>query len=147
MAAQDSFTGMITLTIIEATGLKPTTLPGGKILSVMDPYTVVDFDDIYFGKTSAKAKTSNPVWGEPIDESVEDAQRMQLIIFHKSTIPPDPFIAHVQVDVGEMLDLYQQGHEEHEVFIMVQRDGFCCCAWPGRGACLFPELHAVCFVI
>lgn len=114
MAAQDSFTGMITLTIIEATGLKPTTLPGGKILSVMDPYTVVDFDDIYFGKTSAKAKTSNPVWGEPIDESVEDAQRMQLIIFHKSTIPPDPFIAHVQVDVGEMLDLYQQGHEEHE---------------------------------
>ena len=109
------FTGMVHLTVIEATGLKPVTLPGGKILSVIDPYCVIDFDDFYFGKTTAKPKTSSPVWGEVIEESVEDVRLMQLAVFHSATIPPDPFIAHTQVLVKELLDLVQQGHDEHEV--------------------------------
>jgi hypothetical protein len=28
---------------------------------------------------------------------------MQITVFHASTIPPDPFIAHVQVDVADLL--------------------------------------------
>lgn len=105
---------MVALTVIEATGLKPTTLPGGNVLSVMNPYCVIDFDDLLFGRTAAKSKTSNPIWGEPIEESVEDAERMSLAVFHSSTIPPDNFLAHVQIDVAELMLLIQQGHEEHE---------------------------------
>ena len=111
----ETFTGSVRLTIIEATGLKPTTLPGGKILSIMDPYSVIDFDDIYFGKTGSRPKTCSPVWGETMEESVEDAQRMQITVFHSSTIPPDPFIAHAQVMVSELMALVQQGCDEHEV--------------------------------
>lgn len=114
-AIGDTFTGRVKLTLIEATGLKPVTLPGGKVLSVMDPYGVVDFDDIYFGRTPSKPKTTCPVWGEVIEEEVEDAQRMQITIFHSSTIPPDPFIAHAQVMVAELRGLVREGCDEHEV--------------------------------
>ena len=101
--------------VIEATGLKPVTLPGGKVLTVMDPYCVIDFDDIYFGRTNQKKSTTCPVWGETIEESIEDAQRMQITLFHSSLIPPDKFIAHSQIYVYELLQLTQGGHEEHEV--------------------------------
>ena len=115
MSSGEHFTGMVSLTMIEATGLRPVTLPGGKTLSVMDPYCVIDFDDFYFGTTAAKPKTSNPVWGDVLEESVEDAERMQVAIFHNSTIPPDSFIAHVQIGVAELMSLVQQGHDELEV--------------------------------
>ena len=110
-----SFTGMVMIHVIEATGLKPITIPGGKILSIMDPYCVIDFDDIYFGRTLAKKQTCSPVWGETFEESVEDAETMQITLFNSSTIPPDNFIAHGHVNVSELLQLVQQGHEEHEV--------------------------------
>lgn len=125
--ASETFTGMVSLTVIEATGLKPMTLPGGKVLSAMDPYVAIDFDDFYFGKTAAKPKTTSPVWGEVIEESVEDAQRMQLTLFHSSTIPPDNFIAHVQIMVSELMALVQQGHDEHEVSARQWRVGACIC--------------------
>ena len=112
MSNQRSVTGMITLTVIEASGLKPVTLPGGKVLSVLDPYVVVDFDGIYFGKTSAKPKTSFPVWGEVLEETVEDPNMLQCTIFHKSTIPPDPFLAHLQITIAE---LRSTGQEDFEV--------------------------------
>lgn len=115
MSAQETFTGMAMIHIIEATGLKPVTLPGGKLLTVMDPYCVIDFDDIYFGRTNNKKATSSPVWGETLEESIEDAQRMQITLFHSSLIPPDNFIAHSQIYVSELLQLTQGGHEEHEV--------------------------------
>lgn len=117
MSAQESFTGMAMIHVIEATGLKPVTLPGGKVLTVMDPYCVIDFDDIYFGRTNNKKATTCPVWGETLEESIEDAQRMQITLFHSSLIPPDNFIAHSQISVAELLQLTQGGHEEHEVFI------------------------------
>ena len=115
MSAQESFTGMAMIHIIEATGLKPVMVPGGKLLTVMDPYCVIDFDDIYFGRTNNKKATSSPVWGETLEESIEDAQRMQITLFHSSLIPPDNFIAHSQIYVSELLQLTQGGHEEHEV--------------------------------
>ena len=81
----------------------------------MDPYLVVDFDNIFFGRTLARKQTVNPIWGETLTESVQDAQMMQLTLFHSSLIPPDNFISHAQIYVSEMMQLNQQGHEEHEV--------------------------------
>lgn len=115
MSAKDGFSGNVMIHIIEATGLKPVTLPGGKILSIMDPYCVIDFDDFYFGQTSAKKQTVCPVWGETLDDSVDDAQRMQLTLFHSSTIPPDNFVAHAQISVPELVQLCAEGHGEHQV--------------------------------
>ena len=115
MSGKEGFTGSVMIHIIEATGLKPVNLPGGKILVNMDPYCVVDFDDFFFGQTSFKKQTVSPVWGETLDDNVEDAQRMQLTIFHSSTIPPDNFIAHAQIDVAELMQLCDEGQGEHQV--------------------------------
>ena len=117
MSAQDSFRGMVNVTVIEATGLKPVIRPGGSVLTVdnMNPYAVIDFDDIYFGKTSSRKGTSNPIWGEILEESVEDAQRMQVTLFSASSIPPDTFLAHVQILTSELRTFTQQGFDEHEV--------------------------------
>ncbi len=112
---------------MEATGLQPVTLPGGKILSVLDPYAVIDFDDVYFGQTVHRVKTNNPVWGEVLEESVDEVQIMQVTIFHASTVGPDPFIAHVQILVSELISLGQQGNEELEVR---RKEG-----WGGEGRC------------
>lgn len=100
------FTGMVNMTILEAKNLKTVTLPGGFQLSSkdMDPYCVVDFDDFYFGRTTHKNKTSCPVWNESFEEPVEDAARLQVTVFHQSTIPPDPFIAHLQVEVVDLIN-------------------------------------------
>ena len=99
------FNGMVSLTVLEAQNLKSITLPGGFQLAntAMDPYCVIDFDDFFFGRSTAKTRTPCPVWNETFEEPVEDAVIMQLAVFHKSTIPPDPFIAHVQIDVSEMM--------------------------------------------
>ncbi len=113
--ASSSFTGVASIHIIEATGLRPVACPGGKTLTIMDPYVVVDFNNIFFGRTVAKKQTVNPIWGETLTESVTDAQMMQFTLFHNSLIPPDNFIAHAQIYVSEMMQLNQQGHEEHEV--------------------------------
>jgi len=115
MANNASFTGSVSIHIIEATGLRAVTLPGGKTLAIMDPYVVIDFDNIFFGRTLAKPKTVNPVWGETLTESVDDVQMLQFTLFHSSLIPPDNFIAHAQIYISEMMQLNQQGHEEHEV--------------------------------
>ncbi|XP_064403529.1 calcium-independent protein kinase C-like isoform X2 [Halichondria panicea] len=112
--ATNSFTGVASIHIIEATGLRPVALPGGKTLSIMDPYVVVDFNNIFFGRTVARKQTVNPIWGETLTESVTDAQMMQFTLFHNSLIPPDRFLAHAQIYVSEMMQLNQQGHEEHE---------------------------------
>ena len=105
------------MTVIEATGLKPVTRPGGNVLAVdnMNPYAVIDFDDFYFGKTNSRKGTSNPIWGEIIEESVEDAERMQITLFSASAIPPDTFLAHAQIGTAELRDFTQQGYDEHEV--------------------------------
>lgn len=115
MSSQDDFTGVVSLHVIEATDLKPVVLPGGKTLTVMDPYLVVDFDNIFFGRTAAKKQSVSPIWGETLTESVEDAQLMHFALFHNSLIPPDNFIAHAQIYVSELMQHNQQGHDEHEV--------------------------------
>lgn len=98
------FTGSINLTVIEATDLQPILLPGGRKLDKMDPYAVIDFDEIYFGSTTSKTRTSSPYWMEEFAEDVHDATLLGVTIFHKSIVPPDPFIAHVQVPLDQLTE-------------------------------------------
>lgn len=117
ISSNEAFRGMVSMTLIEATGLQPVVKQGGSILTVdnMNPYAVVDFDDIYFGKTSSRKGTSNPIWGEIIEESVEDAQRLQITLFSSAAIPPDNFLAHIQIKTSELRSFTRQGFDEHEV--------------------------------
>ena len=109
------FRGVVTLTVVEASELKPVNLPGGKVLAVMDPFVVADFDEILFGETSAKQRTTCPVWGEVLEGSVQDVISLQLTVFHKSTLPPDEFLAHAVIDVAELRDKTKTGQDDFEV--------------------------------
>ncbi|XP_065920460.1 calcium-independent protein kinase C-like [Dysidea avara] len=104
MSTFPGFTGTINITVIESTNLQPIPLAGGRKLEKMDPYAVVDFDEIYFGSTTAKSKTTNPYWMEEFAEDVHDATVLGVTIFHKSIVPPDPFIAHVQVPLEQLTE-------------------------------------------
>ena len=117
--SKETFTGLVSITILEALNLKSVTLPGGYRLSNkdFDPYCVIDFDDFYFGRTTHKTKTYCPVWNEFIEEPVEDGALMQIAVFSASTIPPDPFIAHVQVEVSELL---KSKEDEFTVRLLLQ---------------------------
>ena len=119
------FTGSINLTVIEATDLQPILLPGGRKLDKMDPYAVIDFDEIYFGLTTAKTRTSSPYWMEEFAEDVHDATRLGVTIFHKSIVPPDPFIAHVQVPLVQLTegqDAKTQSFDGHHFEYVVCRE-------------------------
>ena len=111
------FNGVVSLTILEAQNLKSVTLPGGFNLqnTAMDPYCVVDFDDFFFGITTAKTKTPCPVWNEVFEEQVENGVKMQLTVFHKTTIPPDPFVSHCVLSVSDLLNSV----EEEFIVIMI----------------------------
>ena len=104
MSMSPGFTGSINLTVIEASDLQPILLPGGRKLDKMDPYAVIDFDEIYFGSTTSKTRTSSPYWMEEFAEDVHDATLLGVTIFHKSIVPPDPFIAHVQVPLDQLTE-------------------------------------------
>jgi len=122
MSTFPGFTGTINITVIEASDLQPIHLAGGRKLEKMDPYAVVDFDEIYFGSTTAKSKTSNPYWMEEFGEDVHDATVLGVTIFHKSIVPPDPFIAHVQVPLEQLTeapDTRTQSFDGHHFEYMV----------------------------
>ncbi len=98
------FNGGVSLTILEAQNLKSVSRGRYNLQNTdMDPYCVVDFDDVFFGITTAKTKTPCPVWNEVFEEQVENGVKMQLTVFHKSTIPPDPFVSHCVLSVSDLL--------------------------------------------
>ena len=100
------FNGVVSITLLEAQNLKTITNRRGFQLqsTAMDPYCAIDFDDFFFGITTVKTKTPCPVWNELFEEQVQNGAKMQLTVFHKSTIPPDPFVAHCVLNVSELLN-------------------------------------------
>lgn len=106
------FTGTVDLEILAATDLKPITITGGRTLGIFDPFVVVDFDEIFFCQTIAKAKTLSPTWREHFTEDVQDAEWMTFTLFHKAVVPPDPFIGHIRIQLDE---LFAAGKEQFEV--------------------------------
>lgn len=106
------FTGTVDLEILAATDLKPITITGGRTLGIFDPFVVVDFDEIFFCQTIAKAKTLSPTWREHFTEDVQDAESVTFTLFHKAVVPPDPFIGHIRIQLDE---LFTAGKEQFEV--------------------------------
>lgn len=106
------FTGTVDLEILAATDLKPITITGGRTLGIFDPFVVVDFDEIFFCQTIAKAKTLSPTWREHFTEDVQEAESVTFTLFHKAVVPPDPFIGHIRIQLDE---LFTAGKEQFEV--------------------------------
>ncbi|KAG5448812.1 Calcium-independent protein kinase C [Clonorchis sinensis] len=100
------FSGTLNVRIIEASELKPTACatrhslrPVAKLCELLDPYVTVDVDDIAIGKSSTKSRTNTPVWNEDVSAEVNYAQQLTFTVYHDAAIPPDDFVAIVEVAI------------------------------------------------
>ena len=98
------FTGRMFLTAVEAAGLpERVPMPGGLVLTSVDPYLEISVDGYAIGATSHNVKTFDPKWKEVIESCVRDAETMEFTIYHKSTVPPDKFVANGKVSMEELI--------------------------------------------
>eukprot|EP00118_Oscarella_pearsei_P001236 m.6947 g.6947 ORF g.6947 m.6947 type:complete len:700 (+) comp17286_c0_seq1:114-2213(+) len=101
--ARKTYTGTLTVKVLEASTLKPPTIPGGIVLTTIDPYVRVSYDDIFLNETKSKDKTTNPLWNDEFDGDLYRGENFQITIFHKSLVGPEPFVANVSVPFEEIL--------------------------------------------
>ncbi|CAH8494805.1 unnamed protein product [Dicrocoelium dendriticum] len=100
------FSGALRIRIIEASDLKPTACatrhsirPTAKLCELLDPYVTVDVDDIAIGKSSTKSRTNTPQWKEDIYAEVSYTQQLTFTVYHDAAIPPDDFVAIVELAI------------------------------------------------
>jgi Ca2+-dependent lipid-binding protein len=99
------FSGTLKLEIFEATDLKPTSLHHhGVKLTNIDPYVSIYVDEIFLAQTQAKGKTSTPRWEEAFERFIDYGEILGLTVFHKSILPPDPFVANVTVPFEKLIN-------------------------------------------
>lgn len=101
------FTGSVKLKVIGATDLKPAILAqrrtfGG--LKSIDPYVSLNVDDVHIAQTTAKQKTSTPVWNEEFERDIENGETLGITVFHDAIMPPDPFVANSSVPFEEIMN-------------------------------------------
>lgn len=97
------FTGAFKVKVLEASDLRAVDTPGGGHLSTLDPYALVQFDDVVLGQTTAASKSMSPIWNETFDGTVQHAKSLEVMIFHKSLLQPHPFIASVRVPLDQVI--------------------------------------------
>ncbi|XP_065833095.1 protein kinase C-like 1B isoform X2 [Oscarella lobularis] len=110
MANKKTFSGTLHVKILEASALKPPTIPGGITLTTIDPYVRVSYDDIFLEQTKSKDKTTNPLWNEEIEGELYRAENLEITVFHKSLVPPEPFVANVSIPFEEILSGCEKSH-------------------------------------
>ncbi|XP_065183412.1 protein kinase C-like [Sycon ciliatum] len=99
-----SYTGVLKISALEASDLpEKIPLPGGIVLTTIDPFLVVAVDENPFGETKARTRTFAPLWREDMESFVQDATKVEFTVFHKKTVPPDAFVANTVVDLEELL--------------------------------------------
>lgn len=100
------FSGTLNIRIFEAADLKPTACAtrhavrsAAKLYEYLDPYVTIDVDDIAIGKSSTKSRTNVPRWNEDICAEVSYAQQLTFTVYHDAAIPPDDFVAIIELAI------------------------------------------------
>lgn len=105
------FSGTVRVKICEACGLRPTDFQkrhnmmtfGKPEDQPIDPYVSIDVDENHLDRSSTKPKTFDPVWNETFSHEVQNAESLQLTVFHDAAIPPDDFVANCSIPFEELL--------------------------------------------
>jgi len=106
------FDGTMKMTICEAVDLRPTDcatrhqvgLGLSKNLQPIDPYVVIDVDDVPVAKTQTRMKTCCPSWLEEFATEVHGGQTIGFTVFHSAVIPPDVFVANCTIALDKFAD-------------------------------------------
>ncbi|CAH8500198.1 unnamed protein product [Schistosoma margrebowiei] len=103
------FSGTLNIRIYEAAELKPTACatrhavgPAAKLYELLDPYVTIDVDDNAVGKSSTKSRTNIPQWNEDICARINYAQQLTFTVYHDAAIPPDDFVAIVELALRDV---------------------------------------------
>lgn len=106
MRLMEYFSGTLNVRILEAVELKPTACatrhsvrPAAKQFDLLDPYVTIDVDDIAVGKSSTKSRTNTPKWNEDVYAEVSCAQQLTFTVYHDAAIPPDDFVAIIELAI------------------------------------------------
>ncbi|XP_078464601.1 protein kinase C epsilon type-like [Lampetra planeri] len=70
---------------------------------LLDPYVALNVDDLHVGQTQTRQRTSCPRWDEEFVTQVCEGQRMELAVFHDTTIGYDDFVANCTISFEELL--------------------------------------------
>ena len=96
--------------ICEASGLRPTDFQkrlnmtfGKPDEQLIDPYVIVDVDEVHVAQSTTKQKTFDPVWNETFEHGAENAKTLTLTVFHDASIPPDDFVANCSIPFEDLL--------------------------------------------
>lgn len=102
------FTGSMKLRVVEANGLKPPATTSlaywGMKSTAIDPYVLLNVDDVPIAQTTSKPRTFDPVWNEDFESEVENGQVLGITVWHNSLMPPDPFVANSTVSLEEIIN-------------------------------------------
>ncbi len=98
-----TFTGVMKLKIVEATGLKPPNATGNRLQHI-DPYCQIQIDETPVARTTAKLDTVEPKWGEEFETSCHRGRCMELGIFHKELVGDGAYVASVSVPFADFIE-------------------------------------------
>ncbi|XP_053330856.1 protein kinase C eta type [Spea bombifrons] len=108
MAGTMRFNGRLRLRIGEAVGLQPTRWSMRhsvlkKDSYLLDPYITINVDECRVGQTSVKHKTNKPTYNEEFGVTVSDGSKVELAVFHETSIGYDNFVANCNLSFHELL--------------------------------------------
>ena len=107
------FNGTLRVNVLEAQGLQATEFatrlavgPSKQLFESLDPYCMVEVhcgeDTQKVLRTTTKRKTNAPTWDEEGSTEIRNGHKLGLTIFHDASIPPDDFIADLQVSFDDL---------------------------------------------
>ncbi|XP_053553269.1 protein kinase C eta type [Bombina bombina] len=121
------FSGSIKLRIGEAVGLQPTRWSlrhsvFKKGLFLLDPYMTINVDECRVGQTTTKHRTNKPTYNEEFCLTVTEGIKMELAVFHSTTIGYDDFVANCTLSFQELLKSCGQA-DSFEGWVDLEPDG------------------------
>uniref|UniRef100_A0A1B6L1S0 Protein kinase C n=1 Tax=Graphocephala atropunctata TaxID=36148 RepID=A0A1B6L1S0_9HEMI len=122
------FSGTVRVKICEACGLRPTDFQkrhnmmtfGKPEDQPIDPYVSIDVDENHLDRSTTKPKTFDPVWNENFSHEVQNAESLQLTVFHDAAIPPDDFVANCSIPFEELL---QKDKDSNDFWVDLEPQG------------------------
>ena len=103
------FNGRLKITVFKAKGLQLTSLMAYTHgpSALIDPYVVIDVDNISIDRTSNRFETCDPEWNESFKtEILRDVEELNFTVFNSTT---SSFIANCKISLSDCLTRNKDG--------------------------------------
>lgn len=88
----------------------------------VDPYVMIDVDEVFVERTTTKAKVRDPEWNETFStDLLRSAEEIGFTVFHSATVPPDDFIANTKFPLADLISKAEQ--PLHEIWVDLEPNG------------------------